>query len=56
MVQAEDLSNVVPSLDYTNGIHVYVEPGDSERALQIVNATDDDLEEGEEINPEPDAA
>jgi hypothetical protein len=43
MVQAEDLSNVLPSLDYSNGVNVYVNPADLARATEIVNTTDDDL-------------
>lgn len=43
MVEAQDRSNVLPSLDYSNGVHLYVEPEDLERAQSILNATDDDL-------------
>lgn len=43
MVQAEDLSNVLPSLDYSNGVNVYVNPADLTRASEIVNTTEDDL-------------
>lgn len=43
MVEAQDRSNVIPSLDYSNGFHVYVEPEDFERALGIINSTSDDL-------------
>ena len=42
-LEAQDRSNVLPSLDYSNGIHLYVEPEDLDRATQIINATDDDL-------------
>ncbi len=43
MVQAEDLSNVLPSLDYSNGVNVYINPADLGRASELVNTTDDDL-------------
>ena len=43
MIEAQDRSNVIPSLDYSNGFHVYVEPEDFERALGIINSTSDDL-------------
>ena len=43
MVQAEDLSNVLPSLDYSNGVNVYVTAADLQRATQIVNTPEDDL-------------
>lgn len=43
MIQAEDLSNVLPSLDYSNGINVYVNPADLSRAQAVVNRVSDDL-------------
>lgn len=43
MIQAEDLSNVLPSLDYANGINVYVNPADLARVKEILNTTADDL-------------
>jgi hypothetical protein len=42
-IEAQDRSNVIPSLDYSNGIHLYVEPEDLDRALLAINATEDDL-------------
>lgn len=51
MVEAQDRSNVIPSLDYANGFHIYVEPEDFDRALAIVETPDDDLVEGEDIEP-----
>ena len=42
-IEAQDRSNVIPSLDYSNGIHVYVEPEDLDRAMQIINTASDDL-------------
>ncbi len=49
MVEAQDRSNVIPSIDFSNGFHIYVEPHDFERAESIVNSPDDDLDEGMEI-------
>jgi hypothetical protein len=43
MVQAEDLSNVLPSLDYSNGVNVYINPADVQRATEIVTAVGDNL-------------
>ena len=43
MLEAQDRSNVLPSLDYSNGYHVYVEPEDLDRAKEIINNTEDDL-------------
>jgi hypothetical protein len=43
MIQAEDRSNMLPSLDYANGYALYVEPEDFERAMAIISTTDDDL-------------
>ena len=43
MVEAQDRSNVIPSLDYASGFHVYVEPADYDRAHSIVESPDDDL-------------
>ncbi len=43
MIEAADLANMMPSLDYANGIHIYVEPEDLARAKEIITTTDDDL-------------
>ncbi len=43
MIEAQDRSNILPSLDYAGGVHLYVEPEDLERAKVIVESTDDDL-------------
>ena len=43
MVEAQDRSNVIPSLDYSNGFHVYVEPEDYQRAKEIIDTPNDDL-------------
>ncbi len=43
MVEAQDRSNVLPSVDYANGFHLYVEPEDYDRAKAIVDSTEDDL-------------
>jgi hypothetical protein len=43
MVEAQDRSNVIPSLDYANGFHLYVEPEDFDRATAIIESPDDDL-------------
>ncbi len=43
MIEAQDRSNVIPSLDYSNGFHLYVEPEDYQRAEEIINTPDDDL-------------
>lgn len=55
MIQAEDLSNVLPSLDYSNGVNVYVNPADMMRAQEIVNTPDDDLTDDMDTSaaPEP---
>ena len=49
MVEAQDRSNVIPSIDYSNGFHLYVEPEDLDRARQIIEATDDDLADDMEL-------
>ena len=49
MLEAQDRSNVIPSVDYANGFHVYVEPEDYDRAKQIVETTDDDLTDEMEL-------
>lgn len=43
MLEAQDRSNVIPSIDYSNGFHLYVEPEDLERAKAVINNTEDDL-------------
>ena len=43
MIESQDRANVLPSLDYAGGVHLYVEPEDLERAQAIINSTDDDL-------------
>lgn len=43
MIQAEDRANVLPSLDYSNGFSLYVEPEDYDRAIGLITTTDDDL-------------
>jgi hypothetical protein len=43
MIQAEDRANVLPSLDYSNGVSLYVEPEDYDRAIALITTTDDDL-------------
>ncbi|MDP4199596.1 MAG: DUF2007 domain-containing protein [Bacteroidota bacterium] len=43
MIEAQDRSNVMPSLDYAGGVHVYVEPEDFDRAKSILEDTTDDL-------------
>jgi hypothetical protein len=50
MLEAQDRSNVIPSVDYANGFHLYVEPADYDRALVIVENTADDL--AEDMEPE----
>jgi hypothetical protein len=49
MLEAQDRSNVIPSVDYANGFHVYVEPEDYDRALSIVETTDDDIADDMEL-------
>ena len=49
MIEAQDRSDALPSLDYSNGFHIYVEPADYERAQDILNATDDDLTDDMEM-------
>jgi len=53
-IQAEDLANVLPSLDYSNGINVYVEPEDYDRAKQILDTTEDDLTDDMDTSTEED--
>ncbi|HET6400350.1 MAG TPA: DUF2007 domain-containing protein [Candidatus Kapabacteria bacterium] len=43
MIESQDRSNMIPSLDYAGGVHLYVEPEDLERAKEIINSPDDDL-------------
>jgi hypothetical protein len=43
MIEAQDRSNVIPSIDFSNGFHLYVEPEDLARAQSIINSPDDDL-------------
>jgi len=43
MIESQDRSNMIPSLDYAGGIHLYVEPEDLARAKSIIESTDDDL-------------
>ncbi len=49
MIEAQDRSNALPSLDYASGFHLYVEPGDLARAQSIIEDTGaeltDDMEE-----------
>ncbi|HEY3876945.1 MAG TPA: DUF2007 domain-containing protein [Candidatus Kapabacteria bacterium] len=49
MIEAQDRSNVIPSLDYSNGFHVYVRPEDFAEAEALVNDPDDALEDDMEI-------
>ncbi len=43
MIEAQDRSNVLPSVDYANGIHLYVEPEDYDQAKAIIDSPADDL-------------
>ncbi len=43
MLEAQERSNMIPSLDYAGGYHIYVEPEDFERAKAIIESPDDDL-------------
>ncbi len=43
VIHAGDLSNIFPSLDYTSGFSVLVEPADFARAEEIVDSPLDDL-------------
>ena len=45
MIEAQDRSNVIPAIDFSNGFHLYVEPEDLDRARALINTTDDDLPE-----------
>jgi hypothetical protein len=45
MLQAEDRSNMLPSLDYSNGFNLYVEPEDFDRAQTLITTASDDLSE-----------
>ena len=50
VIEAEDASQMLPSLDYASGYRIYVEPEDFEQATEIVNNPDnvitDDMEVG----------
>lgn len=56
MIQAEDRSNMLPSLDYSNGYSLYVEPGDYDRALAIITTTTDDLTDDMDTSGTPASA
>jgi hypothetical protein len=43
MIEAQDRSNVLPMIDFSNGFHLYVEPGDLVRARSIIEDTGDAL-------------
>ncbi len=45
MLEAQDRSNVLPMIDFSNGFHLYVELEDLERAKSIINDENDDLME-----------
>ena len=49
MLEAQDRSNAIPSLDYASGFHIYVELEDLARAQSIIEEDDgglmDDMEE-----------
>jgi hypothetical protein len=49
MIEAQDRSNVIPSVDFANGFHLYVEPEDYDRARQIVETTEDDITDDMEL-------
>jgi H2-forming N5,N10-methylenetetrahydromethanopterin dehydrogenase-like enzyme len=49
MLEAQDRSNMIPSLDYANGFHLYVELEDLELAKTIIEDEDDDLMEDEDM-------
>ena len=42
-IEAQDLSAMMPSLDYAGGYHLYVEPEDLTRAQAAIVTVDDDL-------------
>jgi hypothetical protein len=42
MLEAQDRSNALPSLDYASGFHLYVEPEDLLRAQTIIEEDGDD--------------
>jgi len=43
MLEAQELSNAIPSLDYASGYHIYVEPEDLIRAQSIIEEDEGDL-------------
>jgi hypothetical protein len=45
----QDRSNVIPSIDYANGFHIYVELEDFELAKSIIEDESDDLMEDEDM-------
>ena len=50
MLQAEDRSNVLPSIDYSNGYHVYVNPEDYDRAIALISSSSDALGDDMDTN------
>jgi hypothetical protein len=49
MIEAQDRSNVIPSIDYANGFHLYVELEDLERAQSIIEEDNDDLMDNDDM-------
>ncbi len=52
MLEAQDRSNVIPSIDYANGFHLYVQLDDLARAQSIIEDPDDNLMEDEDVEEE----
>ena len=52
VIEAEDASQMLPSLDYASGYRIYVEPEDFEQASEIVNNPDDAITDDMEVGSE----
>lgn len=48
-IQSADSENMLPALDATEGVEVYVEPYDLEKASWIIQNTKDDLSDDMEV-------
>jgi hypothetical protein len=48
-LQSGDSDNMLPSVDATAGIGIFVEPYDLEKALWLINNTKDDLTDDMEV-------
>ncbi len=49
LIQAADMDNMLPPLDYTRGVAIYVAPDDFETAQGLIGSGEDDLDDDMEI-------